>query len=88
MPNERTVNRTTTARLRRLVEAELQRRNVTDQEAAREAKLPANVFRALRHGHRPSLDRAEQLLVALGLQMRLGETGADVDGEPGDGGSE
>lgn len=73
MPRERTVNRSTTDRLKTLIDAELKRRNVTDQEAAREARLPANAFRALRHGHRPSIDRAHELCNALGISMTIGD---------------
>ena len=61
MPKKRKRNRTTTDRLKRLIEAELERQELTDQEAAREARLPSDAFRALRQGHRPSLDRAEEL---------------------------
>ena len=74
MPRERTVNRSTTDRLKGLIETELKRQDLTDQEAAREARLPANAFRALRHGHRPSIDRADQLCRALGITMTIGKT--------------
>ena len=78
MPKKRKVNRTTTDRLKRLIEAELERQELTDEEAAREARLPEKVFRALRQGHRPSLDRAEELCRALGLGMWIGaEPNAD-----------
>ncbi len=86
MPRERTANRSTTDRLKDLIKAELKRQNLTDQEAAREARLPANAFRALRHGHRPSIDRAEELLRGLGIAMRIGTTPtrSEVGGIPGD----
>ena len=67
VPKKRKVNRSATDRLRKLIQAELTRQNLSEQEAAREARLPANAFRALRTGHRPSLDRAEELLCALGI---------------------
>ena len=79
-----------TARLVRLVTAELKRRNLTGQEVAREARLPANTFSSLlRTGHRPILGRAEAICRALGISMTIGvrnegrntgsgETGTDV----------
>lgn len=86
MPRERRVNRSTTDRLKNLIETELKRQNLTDQEAAREARLPANAFRALRHGHRPSIDRADDLCRALGITMMIGKTPTDseVTGVAGD----
>ena len=69
---QRRVNRSTTDRLKRLIEAELDRHDLTDEEAAREARLPGNAFRALRKGHRPSVDRADELCRALGITMTLG----------------
>ena len=80
MTKDRTLNRSTTDRLKGLIEAELKRQNLTDQEAAREARLPANAFRALRHGHRPSIDRADELCRALGIRMTIG---AEPDGSTG-----
>ena len=77
MPREPTVNRSTTDRLKGLIETELKRQNLTDQEAAREARLPANAFRALRHGHRPSIDRADELCRALGITMMIGRERGD-----------
>ena len=70
--NKGKVNRSTTDRLKRLIEAELDRQNLTDEEAAREARLPGNAFRALRKGHRPSIDRADELCTALGISMTIG----------------
>ena len=35
-----------------LIEAELMRQNLTEEEAAREARLPADVFRGVRKGQR------------------------------------
>ena len=40
MTRERRTNRSTTNRLKGLIEAELRRQNLTEQEAAREARLP------------------------------------------------
>lgn len=79
MPKKRNVNRSTTDRLKRLIEAELDRQELTDEEAAREARLPGNAFRALRKGHRPSLDRANELAAALGLAFTIGKTPANSD---------
>ena len=67
------MNRSTTDQLSRLVEAELARQNVTGEEVAREARLPSNAFRSLlRKGHRPSVDRADELCRALGITMTIG----------------
>ena len=69
----RTARKSATERLIRLVEAELKRQNLTGQEAAREARLPANTFGSLlRERHRPLLDRADDVLRALGVSMRIG----------------
>ncbi len=54
------MNRTTTDRRKRLIEAELDRQDLTDEGAAREVRLPGNAFRALRNGHRPSVDRGDK----------------------------
>ena len=67
------VNRSTTDQLSRLVEAELERQKVTGEEVAREARLPSNAFRSLlRKGHRPTIDRADELCRALGITMTIG----------------
>ena len=42
------------------------------QEVAREARLPADAFRSLRRGYRPSIDRADELCRALGISMTIG----------------
>lgn len=83
-PSKRKVHRSTTDRLKRLIEAELDRQNLTDEEAAREARLPGNAFRALRKGHRPSIDRAEELCTALGISMMIGTETPTTSSEPGD----
>ena len=57
-----------------LIEAELMRQNLTEEEAARQARLPANAFRGVRKGQRPSIDRAEELCLALGVSMMIGKT--------------
>ena len=76
---KRKVNRAATDRLKALITTELDRRDLTDEEAAREARLPGNAFRALRKGHRPSLDRAEELCLALGLKFTLGTENPNND---------
>ena len=82
MTKDRAPNRSTTDRLKGLIEAELKRQNLTDQEAAREARLPANAFRALRHGHRPSIDRAAELCRAIGITMTIGGKPETENGDP------
>ena len=66
------LNRSATDRLIALVESELKKQGVSGQEVAREARLPADAFRALRRGFRPTLDRAEEMLKALGASMMIG----------------
>ena len=50
----------------------MKKQGTNGQEVAREARLPADVFRALQRGHRPTLDRAEEMLKALGASMMIG----------------
>ena len=67
------VNRSATERLSRIVRAALAEQELTEAEAAREARLPEKVLRSLlQHGHRPSIDRADELCRALGIRMTLG----------------
>ena len=69
----RPVNRLATDRLSQLIAAELARHNLTGEEVARDARLPANAFRSLlRKGHRPTIDRADELCRALGITMTIG----------------
>lgn len=69
----RPVNRTATDRLSQLIAAELAKHNLTGEEVARDARLPANAFRSLlRKGHRPTIDRADELCTALGITMTIG----------------
>ena len=75
-----------------LIEAELMRQNLTEEEAARDARLPANAFRSVRKGQRPSIDRADELCKALGVRMTIGSTptgddGTDVAGDEAAGGT-
>lgn len=71
----RTVNRSATRRLAQIIEAEIARHELTTEEIAREARLPSKAFRSLlRGGHRPSLDRADELLRAVGTSMTIGVT--------------
>lgn len=72
-PTKRTVNRSTTDRLKRIVETELAKQELTGEEIAREARLPSKAFRSLlQHGHRPTIDRADELCRALGITMTIG----------------
>ena len=65
-------------RLARLIEDELAQRGWTSQEAAREAKLPADAFRTVLKGRQPYINRAEELCRALGISMTIGaETGPE-----------
>ena len=66
------INRTASDRLAQLIASELTRRGVSGQEVAREARLPADAFRSLLRGHRPTIDRADELCRALGLIMTIG----------------
>ena len=67
------VNRSATERLILLVKAELKRQDLTGEQIAREGRLPSKVFRSLlRHGHRPALDRADEICKALGISMQIG----------------
>ena len=66
----KTVNRSATDRLCRLIEAELARQELTAEEVAREARLPSKAFRSLlRHGHRPTLDRTPPGSGAAGVRQ-------------------
>ena len=85
MSIRRTVNRSTTVRLKRLVEAELARQGISDARAAREADLPESVFQSLlRLGKRPTLDRADQICRGLGISMMIGVAGPRTDTERDD----
>ena len=85
MSTRKTVNRATTERLKRLVEAELARQGISDAKAAREAHLPGSVFQSLlRLGKRPTLDRADQICRGLGISMSIGVTARRGDAERND----
>ena len=72
-PRTRTVNRSATDRLARIIKAELEKQGLTAEEAARAARLPAKAFRSLLgRGHRPTVDRADELCRALGITMTIG----------------
>ena len=80
----RTVNRSATERLARLVKDELARQGLNGEQAAREARLPADAFRGLLlKRHRPSIDRADELCRAIGITMMIGGN-RDRDPEPPD----
>ena len=79
-PKKGTANRSATERLTRIIEAELARQELTGEEVAREARLPAKAFRSLlRHGHRPTIDRADELCRALGITMTIGQEAGPRD---------
>ncbi len=85
MKTRRTINRSTTVRLMRVVEGELARRGISDARAAREAHLPGSVFQSLlRFGKRPTLDRADEICTGLGISMLIGVAGPDADPEQDD----
>ena len=68
-----TVNRSATDLLAGLVEDELARQGLNGEQAAREARLPADAFRGLLlRRQRPSIDRADELCRALGITMTIG----------------
>ena len=67
-------NARASSRLAELIESELAQRGLTCQEAAREAKLPADAFRTVLKGRKPNIDRAEELCRALGVTMTIGTT--------------
>lgn len=69
----RTATRTATDRLARLLKEELAKQGLNGEQAAREARLPADAFRGvLLRRNRPSLDRAHELCMALGITMTIG----------------
>ena len=71
----KTANRSATNRLAMLVEDELTRQGLNGEQAAREARLPADAFRGLLlRRQRPSIDRADELCRALGMTMTIGKT--------------
>ena len=83
-PKLTTVNRSATERLARLVEEELARQGLNGEQAAREARLPAEAFRGLLlKRHRPSIDRADELCRALGITITIGARVKTPDGERG-----
>ena len=67
------MNRSATDRLKQLVATAVASEELTQEELAREARLPGKVFRSLlRNGHRPTIDRADELCKALGITMTRG----------------
>ena len=67
-----------TLRLTERCEEALQRQGLGQRRAAREASLPADAFRNLRRGDRPSLDRADEICRALGITLTLGRRSTAV----------
>lgn len=71
----KSANRSATDRLAKLVADELKRQGLNGEQAAREAKLPADAFRGLLlRRQRPSFDRADELCRALGVTITIGST--------------
>ena len=61
----------------------LEQQGLTTEEAAREARLPSNSFRSLlRRGHRPTIDRADELCKALAISMTIGTEKPAADAGP------
>ena len=86
-------NAPASSRLAQLIESELAQRGLTCQEAAREAKLPADAFRTVLKGRKPNIDRADELCSALGITMTIGNTptgddATDVAGNEAESGAE
>ena len=76
----RSAKRSATDRLAQLVEGELERQGLNGEQAAREARLPANSFRGLLlKRQRPSIDRADELCEALGITMTIRRSRATED---------
>ena len=85
MTATRRVNRSASDRLSKLIKAELARQELTAEEVAREARLPSKAFRSLlRHGHRPTIDRADELCKAVGISMTIGVTPPNASSKPSD----
>ena len=83
MTRKWTANRSATERLARVVKTALADQKRAGEEVAREARLPSKVFQSLlRHGRRPSLDRADEVCRALGITMTIGSDGPNTDDEP------
>ena len=84
MPTKRrNMNRSATERLSCIIETALKEQGLTTEKAAREARLPSNSFRSLlRRGHRPTIDRADELCKALGISMTIGAESPETDAGP------
>ena len=81
--SRKTVNRSASNRLSKLLETELAKHELTTEEITREARLPSKAFRSLlRDGHRPTIDRADELCRALGISMTIGVSAPSADGDP------
>ena len=73
----------TSIRLARLIETELKRQGLNCEQAARDARLPADAFRSVFYGRKPNIDRADELCRALGITMTIGAS-RDRNPEPPD----
>ena len=61
-----------TRHLLTIVTAYLKKRGLSGRRAATEVGLPEEAFRSLIKGHRPTVDRADELCRALGITMTIG----------------
>ena len=68
---ERTVG-PATRRLVIAVKEHMKKRGVGGRRAAADVGLPEDAFRSLIKGHRPTLDRADEVCRALRITMKLG----------------
>ena len=71
-----------------IVTAYLKKRGLSRRRAATEVGLPEEAFRSLIKGHRPTIDRADELCRALGITMMIGTRVETCDRDRGDGDEE
>ena len=59
-------------RLAKRIAAQLKKRGWSPTQAATKAGLPHDAFRSILRGHKPNIDRAEEVCKALGITMVIG----------------
>ena len=59
-------------RLAKQIAAQMKKRGWSPTQAATEAGLPHDAFRSILRGHKPNIDRAEEVCKALGITMVIG----------------
>lgn len=59
-------------RLAKQIAAQMKKRGWRPTQAATEAGLPHDAFRSILRGHKPNIDRAEEVCKALGITMVIG----------------